>query len=89
MAFSSSISERTVFGNKRVHYGTFTATGSGVTSGNIDTGLSSCEHITLTPYGTAPGSQLSVNETLPVDGSAVTIDCAAEEITGYWIAYGY
>lgn len=88
MAFESAIVGETVFGNKRIKWGTYT-NGSGDTGGNINTGLQSCEAIFLQPGGssviaTAP----VVNETLPVAGSAVTVVTADDE-DGTWLAIGY
>lgn len=87
MAFSSTIEGSTVFGNKRVAFGTFDCTA--VTGGDIDTGLNICESIMLqlkdTAVGTAP---VVVNETLPIDGSAITIVTTSGD-AGYWFAIGY
>ena len=88
MAFTSAISTKTVFGNKRVHYGTFT-TSSTDTGGDIDTGLRSCEAIFLQQMAAAVTADAPVvNETLPVAGSAVTIVTTASA-DGYWMAIGY
>jgi hypothetical protein len=87
MAFSSAITVKTVFGNKRVHMGTFSC--SGATGGDVNTGLVSCEHIQLQHQGSAVQANAPVcNESLPVAGSAVTIvtDSGA---TGYWVAFGH
>lgn len=87
MAFSSAVSYKTVFGNKRVHYGTWT--GSSVAGGDINTGLRLCEHIQLTVHGSAVTSNAcTINESLPVAGSAVTI-VHDSGINGYWMAMGY
>jgi hypothetical protein len=60
-----------VMGNKRVHIGT--ATGSG-TGGEINTGLHVCEFISLTAHKSAIVADApTVNETMPCAGSAVTI----------------
>lgn len=90
MAFSytidSSISE--VRGTKRRTSGTFTNADSS-TGGDIDTGLEMCEKLILQHTGTAVvASAPVVNETLPVDGSAVTIVTVANA-SGIWIAEGY
>jgi len=70
-ALTSQLRVRTVFGNKRVHIGT--ATGSG-TGGEIDTGLRSCEMIVLTPRSSSVvADAVTLNESLPCDGSAVTV----------------
>lgn len=87
MAFTSTVSEQTVMGNKKVHFGTFTSAG-GSTGGDINTGLKSCEHIFFTSYAAAVGNDIVVNEDLPVAGNAVTIVSDANE-TGTWMAIGY
>lgn len=88
MGFTSAISNKTVFGNKRVHFGTWTNTSSaGTAGGNVNTGLRSCEMFLGVPGGAA-AQEFAVNETLPVAGSAVTIVTEANA-TGYWLAVGY
>ena len=87
MAFASTITDETVWGNKRVTFGTFT-NGGGDSGGNIDTGLEICEAIQLTHSGSAVvASAAVVNETLPVAGSAVTVVTVAGA-DGYWVAWG-
>jgi hypothetical protein len=88
MAFESAITGRTVFGNKRVHFGTFT-NGASDAGGNINTGLRSCEAMLLQHGGAgAVASAPAVNETLPAAGSAITIVTTAGA-DGYWTAVGY
>jgi len=88
MAFTSAITAKTVFGNKRVHFGTYT-TDSTDTGGDINTGLRSCEAIFLQQMASAVTADAPVvNETLPVAGSAVTIVQTASA-DGYWMAIGY
>lgn len=87
MAFSSVITEKFIAGDHRVHYGTFTNT-AGSTGGNIDTGLKNAHHVVLTHTGTGVvASAPVVNETLPIDGSAITIVTTADA-DGIWIAWG-
>ena len=88
MAFTSTIEGRTVFGNKRVAWGTYTSASSS-TGGDIDTGLELVEYIQLQEIGTAVqvAGGAVVNEALPVDGSAITIVTVADD-TGYWFAIG-
>lgn len=87
MAFSSAITDLSVFGDKKVSYGTYTNGGSD-TGGDIDTGLDVCENIRLQPKGSAViANNPVVNETLPIAGSAVTIVTTADE-DGYWVAFG-
>lgn len=88
MTMSSAITSKTVFGNKRIHFGTFT-NGASDTGGDIDTGLRSCEEIFLQVTGTAVAADAcAVNETLPVAGSAVTIVTTANA-DGRFMAIGY
>jgi hypothetical protein len=88
MSFASAVTSKTVFGNKRVNFGTFT-NGASDTGGDINTGLRSCEEIFLQHVSSAVvASAPSVNETLPVAGSAVTIVTTAGA-DGRWMAIGY
>lgn len=88
MAFTSTITGNSVWGNKRVAYGTYTSA-DGSTGGDINTSLVLCEHIQLTPNSSSVGTNQSVvNETLPIAGSAVTIVTDANQ-AGYWLAFGY
>ena len=85
MAFTSAVTEKSIMGNKRVHYGTWT---TDTTGGDINTGLKTCEFITLQTTGSAVSAdQSAVNETLPVDGSAITIVCTSSA-DGNWMAIG-
>jgi len=91
MAFTSTITETSVFGNKRVAYGTFTNT-SGSTGGDIDTGLNRVDimHLQTTGSPAPASSSPSINETFPLASaiaSAVTIVTVADAV-GVWIAYG-
>ena len=67
--------------------GTFLSDG-GTQGGNIDTGLRMCEGLVPVMNAAAVGNCMSVNETFPVAGSAVTIVTDANE-AGYWLAIGY
>jgi hypothetical protein len=87
MAFISAITEKTVFGNKRIHKGTFENTG-GSTGGDIETGLQRVDFIHLQHSGaSAVASAPAVNETLPLVGGAVTI-VTTGDADGYWSAEG-
>ena len=77
-----------MFGNKRIAWGTFTSD-TGSTGGDIDTGLKLAESIMLQVKSTAiqvAGGPV-VNETLPIDGAAITIVTVADAV-GYWFAFG-
>lgn len=87
MGFATAITGRLVAGNKMVTFGTYVSDG-GSTGGNVDTGLHSCEFISLTQNKSAViANDPVVNETLPVAGSAVTIVTDANE-GGYFMAIG-
>ena len=88
MAFTSTIAGRTVAGNKRMHWGAWD--GTGVTGGDIDTGLVMAESVMLTNKGTAleAAGTAVVNETLPIAGNAITIVCTSGD-AGYWMAIGH
>ena len=86
MAFSSTITDRSAMNNKAVTWGTFNA--ASVTGGNIDTGLRQVDFMTLQTGGSAVSAdQSAVNETLPADGSAITIVCTTST-AGFWMAFG-
>ena len=85
MAFASTVSGSTVFGNLRVTYGTWT---TDTTTGDIDTGLTKVLNMQITGAGSAVVADApTINETLPCSGSAVTIICTSATV-GYWIAFG-
>ena len=87
MAFASAVTDKTVFGNKRVHFGTYTASGGG-TGGDIATGLQQVHSIMLTATGSSIVADApTVNETLPLVGGDVTVICTANT-TGVWMAIG-
>ena len=87
-AFSSTITESGVMGDRRYAYGTYTPSG-GSTGGDITTGLSSVHFIVLQPSGgTVRAAQPTVNETLPLASGGVTVVTTADE-AGYWYAIGY
>ncbi len=87
MSFASAITGRGNMGNKAFVFGTFTNAG-GDTGGNVNTGLHRCEFMALQHNaGAVVANQPVVNETLPVDGSAVTI-VSDDGADGYWWAFG-
>jgi hypothetical protein len=89
MAFTVAVQQRPIAfgGSKRIAKGTFVNT-SGDTGGDIDTGLRICETMILQHTGAAVVTDApSVNETMPCDGSEVTIVTVADT-SGDWIAIG-
>jgi len=88
MAFASTVKEKVSLGNKWLAYGTFTCDG-GTTGGDINTGLKKVEGMWFTGSGeSALATLVSVNETLPCAGNAVTIVTTAND-TGTWYAIGW
>lgn len=88
MAIATTIIGKNVFNNKRVHWGVSVLSG-GVTSGDVDTGLSKCDIMFVTPYN-ATAQESAVNEdfSAPITGSAVTI-IGESNATLYWLAIGH
>jgi len=88
--FASAITERIVQGNRRVNRGTWTNSATGAK--NIDTGLRVVTSMKI--QQTAVSNAVSataptINETLPCDGSAVTIVTTGNTDNGNWIAEGF
>lgn len=78
MAFAYTIQKRGVIGDLRYISGTFT-NGGADTGGDIVTGFSRVEHVSLQHTGSAVvASAPVVNETFPYNGSAVTIVTVAD-----------
>jgi len=87
MAFTSTVTQRTVFGDAKVVYGTFTNT-SGSTGGDIATGLNTVDFISLAHTGSAVvASDPVANETFPFSGGDVTIVTVADA-DGLYMAVG-
>ena len=87
MSIAATITGRSVLGDKRVTWGTYTDS-SASTVDDINTGLRSVEVILLQPGGsTVSANAPSVNETLPTAGATVSIIADASQ-TGYWFAIG-
>jgi hypothetical protein len=89
MAFASTITARPKSdGIMRISRGTYASSG-GSTGGDIDTGLNKCHFIVLQGAAAAVTADAPVvNETLPCDGTAVTIVTTANS-TGVWEAKGF
>lgn len=86
MAFSYTITSQTVFGDKRVVYGTFTNAG-GSSGGDIETGLRIVDQMILQHTGSAVVTDAPiVNETMPCTGT-VTIVTVADK-SGTFLAIG-
>ena len=74
MAVAATRKGETIFGNKRVIYGTFT---NDATSGTVTTGLHDVEYAEVT------GATV-----LTESAGTLTVTIAATSTSGYWIAIG-
>lgn len=87
MVFTQTTNSKIVIGDKRVHFGTWTATG--VSTGDLDTGLKVCENVYI--YHTGSGAEAKhgvINTALPAPGNAITLICESGDV-GIWIAEGW
>jgi hypothetical protein len=87
-AFASTVllETPTVFGNKKVVYGTFASSG-GATGGDIATGLQVVENIILQHTGSSVSADApAINETLPCGGDVTIVTTA--NTAGSWMAIG-
>jgi hypothetical protein len=72
-AFTSSVTEKTVFGNKRIVQGTYSLT-LNTTTGQVSTGLSQVSWMTVQDTGaTVSTNAPTVNETFPLMSGDVDI----------------
>ena len=88
-AITTTMDERTVFGNMRVHFGHFDPGAN--TGGEIDTRLRRCHFIHFfIKHSSVHADAMAVNETMPCDGSAVTVVHTNNPGgTIYFMAVGY
>ena len=87
MAITTTVDGQTVFGNKRIHYGTTTLDG-GDTTGTLITGLQQVHSIMLTATGsTIVADAPTVNATLPLASGSVPLIFTANK-AAYWVAIG-
>ena len=88
MAITNTVIWKSVFGNKRVHFGKSVLSGT-VTTGDVNTGLIKCEGFMVCPYNST-AQECGVNEDLssPIDGTAVAI-VGETDATLYWLAIGH
>ena len=90
MTFSSAVTKQTVFGDRRVAYGTYTQTVATDVGGDITTGLGVVEHFYIQRAGTAVTAAIAttINESFPLASGDVTIVTPQRE-PGLWMAIGY
>jgi len=88
-AISTTIDAKTVFGNWRVHFGHFSAASG--TGGEINTGLDKCHFIFFfVNHSSVHADAIAANETMPCDGSAVTVvHTSSGGGNYYFMAIGY
>lgn len=88
MSFTSSQKYQTVFGNKKVCWGTYTNSTGGDTGGSITTSLDQIDMVQLAASGSSIVADApTLNGTLPLASSSFTIITTANT-NGYWIAFG-
>lgn len=85
--FASAVLGRSVFGNKQIVWGTYTAAG-GSTGGTVTTGLDQVDMFIPTAGGASIVADApTVNSTFPLASGSVTLIVTATT-TGYWTAIG-
>lgn len=86
MAFSQTNIGTTVFGNKRIAYGTFD--GDGATTGELTTPLKTVEALIVSAVGSSVVADApTVNETFPNSNAAQTL-IFTSGTDGMWFAIG-
>lgn len=80
MSFTSAVTASTVFGNKRVIFGTYASSG-GTTGGTVPTGLANLVYFSSNAATASPSTQTVVSV------GSVTLTTAANQ-TGMWMAVG-
>ena len=91
MAYSQTVTDRTLPGIHKVVWGTYNA--ASVATGELDPGIKSVGFLTMQPYSaTVLATGNSIDETMPftvgnLGASKLTIDTATSE-TGVWLAIG-
>ncbi len=85
MTVTTTITNRGVFGSRKMITGTYSADDTG---GDIATGLTIVEFISVQAGGSSVVADApTVNETLPLSGGDVTI-IVTNGTTGFWYAIG-
>ena len=93
--FTSSITDRTVYGDRRVVYGTFFS--SGVAGGPVNTLLKRIDYFSSEVYplnGSTSVSGISMYisggaaNTFPISGGVLEITGPGTNISGIWMAHG-
>ena len=86
MTITTTITDRSAWGDKRVVYGK-SVLSDAATGGDVITSLSRVEHFMVNVQG---GTQkgCSVDEDLPLAGGDVTVEVETANGTFYWMAIG-
>ena len=89
---STTIQDKTVWGNKRIHTGKLTFSGGTSSAGTLSTGLTRVEAVYLTQLGSgsSPQDTLSpiVTTTLPANSSTINVDTGTANQHLQWVAWG-
>jgi hypothetical protein len=84
MAVTTVVQGSTVFGDRRIVWGTYSADNTG---GDIECGLTKVNHISLTATGSSVvADSPTVNETMPCGGTVTII--VTNATTGSFLAIG-
>ena len=86
MAFSTTITGRSVVGNRRIHWGTF-ENGSGDQGGTFHTGLVNVEAAFLIPTSHS-GSELPKLTFNSPSGGQIVVE-TSHDVDGVWFAFGF
>lgn len=87
MAFSYEVTDKTIFGNKRVMLGYYINSTAGDTGGAIDTGLDQVQYVTFTPATVTTTPPRLSSTTLPTTSGSITLATGAGD-DGYFMAIG-
>lgn len=91
MALTNTIVSKTVFGNKRIRYGTFTKTYAG-TNEEFNTGLKRVDYFDLQITGSGTGEanryRISSGTAFPLNTGIVGVYFESGTFTGIWKADG-
>ena len=86
-ALTTTIDKRISLGNMRGVVGHWVNSGTG---GEVNTGLRQCHALFASPLDSSVvADQFAINETLPCDGSAVTVVTTSNALTWKFFAIGY
>ena len=88
MAITTTINDKTVMGNKVIHYGTIVKSGTSL-SEDVATGLGGVDFIDLNQTGSGTSADiLQLNETFPTSTGDITVVFATGTVNAVFKAEG-